>query len=79
MLFGIWMMLAGSIMLAMCYSLGAAPIFMFLCSIIITIGLIYTSHLFDKLEDKVKKLEDRAEELEKELKEGKKIINEWVY
>ena len=69
MLFGIWIILAGSIMLAMCYSLGAAPIFMILSSIIITIGMIYTSNLFDKLEERVKKLE-------KELEEGKKIINE---
>jgi hypothetical protein len=69
MCFGIWIILAGSIMLAMCYSLGAAPIFMILCSIIITIGMIYTSHLFDKLEERVKKLE-------KELEERKKIINE---
>jgi cell division protein FtsL len=76
MLFGIWIILAGSIMLAMCYSLGAAPIFMILCSIIITIGMIYTSHLFDELEKKVEKLENRVEELKKELKEGKKIINE---
>lgn len=69
MMFGIWMMLAGLITLMMCYSLGVAPIFMILSSIVITIGLIYTSHLFDKLEEKVEKLE-------KELKEGKKIINE---
>lgn len=69
MMFGIWMMLAGLMTLMMCYSLGAAPIFMILSSIVITIGLIYTSHLFDKLEEKVEKLE-------KELKEGKKIINE---
>lgn len=73
MFFGIWMILAGLILMIMFYSLHAAPIFMILSSIIMTIGMMYTSHLFDELEERIEKLENEGEELRKQVTQSEKF------